>query len=100
MAEFDVWSARIISLSGKFADSDSMRFALSSQIMHLGPQKSSVPDQYFIRSMRKAAANQVASQVFQDIKIKQQEAMKAAQTEAAKPIEATATTVVDNEEKT
>lgn len=78
MTEFTTWSDRIISLSGSFADADSMKFALSSQIMHLGAQKSSVPDQYFIRSMRKAAANQVASQFFQDIKIKQQEAAKAA----------------------
>lgn len=82
MTEFENWSERIISLSGPFADADSMKFALASQIMHLGAQKSSVADQYFIRSMRKAAANQVASQVFQDIKIKQQEAQKAAQQQA------------------
>lgn len=83
MSEFQNWSSRIISLSGQFADDDSMRFALASQVMHLGAQKSSVPDQYFIRSMRKAAANQVASQIFQDIKNKQVEAQKAAE-EAAK----------------
>lgn len=89
MSEFEVWSDRIISLSGQFADTDSMKFALASQVMHLGAQKSRVPDQFFINSMRKAAANQVASQVFQDIKTKQLEAAKAAQ-EAAKLAEATA----------
>lgn len=86
MSEFEAWSGRIIALSGQFADSDSMKFALASNVMHLGAQKSSIPDQYFIRSMRKAAANQVAAQVFQDIKIKQQEALKAAQ---AKPEDTT-----------
>jgi len=86
MSEFNTWSDRVILQSGQFADSDSMKFALASQIMHLPPQTSSVPDQYFVRSMRKAAANQVASQVFQDIKIKQQEAQKAAQSQ---PVEAT-----------
>lgn len=86
MSEFMIWSDRIISLSGQFADADSMRFALASQIMHLGAQKSRVPDQFFVSSMRKAAANQVASQVFQDIKTKQ---MQAAQ-DAAQQAEATA----------
>lgn len=74
MKEFDIWSNRIISLSGPFADADSMKFALASQIMHLGAQNARMTDQYFIRSMRKAAANQVASQVFQDIKNKQAQA--------------------------
>lgn len=79
MSEFETWSNSVVELSGKFADDDSMKFAIASQIMHLGAQKSSVPKNFFVRSLRKAAANQVASQVFQDIKIKQQEAAKAAQ---------------------
>lgn len=89
IAEFTTWSERIINLAGQFADPDSMKFALASQLLHLPPQSSSKPDQYFIRSMRKAAVNQVASQVFQDIKIKQQEAAKAA-------AEATAQEVASN----
>lgn len=74
LTAFHEWAERIISISGNFADSDSMKWALASQIMHLGAQHSRKPDIYFVHSMRKAAANQVASQVFQDIKIKQQEA--------------------------
>lgn len=77
MTEFHIWADRIISLSGQFADSDSMKFALASQVMHLGAQRSSVPDRYFVNSMRKAAANQVASQVFQDIKTRQLEKAQA-----------------------
>lgn len=77
MTEFKSWSERIIKLTGPLADEDSMRFALASQVMHLGPQSSTKSDRYFIRSLRKAAANQVVSQVFQDIKQKQMEAAKA-----------------------
>ena len=76
--EFTIWSERIIALSGQFADSDSMKFALCSQIMHLGANKSAYPDIFFVRSMRKAAANQVAAQFFQDIKNKQLAAAEAA----------------------
>ena len=84
MTAFQMWSDRIILQSGAFADADSMRFALASQIMHLGATRSSVPDRYFIQSLRKVAANQVAGQVFQDIKTKQIEAAKAAKQEATR----------------
>jgi hypothetical protein len=77
MTAFNTWSSRIITLCGPLADETSMRFALASQIMHLPPQSSKRADQYFIRSMLKSAANQVASQVFQDIKTKQQEQQQA-----------------------
>lgn len=75
---FHKWSDRIISIGGKFADTDSLKFALASMILHLGAQSDKKSDLYFIRSLRKTAANQVAGQIFQDIKIKQQEAAKAA----------------------
>lgn len=83
MTEFESWAASIVELSGEFADVDSMKFAIASQIMHLGAQRSSVPKNFFVRSLRKAAANQVASQVFQDIKTKQQEAAKASAVDTA-----------------
>jgi hypothetical protein len=78
MTEFNEFADSIIELSGKYADTDSMRFAIASMIIHLGPQKSAVAKNHFVRSLRKSAANQVASQVFQDIKTKQQEAVEAA----------------------
>lgn len=71
MTQFETWSNRIISQAGQFADVDSMKWALASHVMHLDAVKAYVPDQYFIRALRKAAANQIASQVFQDIKNKQ-----------------------------
>ncbi len=82
LTEFNKWADSIIELSGKFADEDSMKWAISSQIMHLGPQRSSVPKNYFVQSLRKAAANQVAGQVFQDIKTKQDNMRKQAEATA------------------
>jgi len=77
LTAFDAWAKRVIGLAGPYADEDSMRFALASNILHLGSQQAYVPDIYFLRVLRKAAANQVSSQVFQDIKLKQQLAAQA-----------------------
>lgn len=98
MSEFNSWADRIISLTGQIADEDSMRYVLASNILHLGPQSSRVPDQYFVRAMKKGAANQVASAVFQDIKQKQIEAAeKAKAAELNKTAEDIATPPVSNE---
>jgi len=84
VSEFETWANSIIELSGEFADRDSMNFALATMVMHLGPQRSTVSKNYFVRSLRKAAANQVAGQVFQDIKERQKQAEeKRKQDEAA-----------------
>lgn len=77
MTQFETWAKRIITISGPFADEDSMKFALASQVLHLDHKVKNVPDSYFVAGLHKAAANQVASQIFQDIKIRQQEAAKA-----------------------
>lgn len=98
MSEFDAWADSIIELSGQFADVDSMKFAIASIVIHLPPTRSSVPKSYFVKSMRKSAANQVASQFFQDIKLKQMEAAKAAQ-EALNTAEATANEQVASNEQ-
>jgi len=82
MPQFEQWSNQIIEKCGSIADPDSMRYVLATAIMHAPPDASSLPDSYFISRVRKAAANQVAAQVFQDIKIKQQAAQEAAKTQA------------------
>jgi len=82
MTQFEEWSESIIELSGNYADTDSLKFAMASMILHLGAQRSRVPKNHFVQSLRKVAANQVASQVFQDIKVKQQEAAAKQQAEA------------------
>lgn len=90
VAEFETWSTSIIDLLGEGlanVPKDDMQFVLASSIQHLGATKSSVPKNYFVRLVRKAAASQVAGQVFVNIKEKQ----KAAQ--EAKLAEATANTL-------
>lgn len=85
MSEFNAWSDAIIELSGEYADKDSMRFAIASILIHADSKIGSLSKHYFIVRLRKSAANQIASQVFQDIKTKQ--------------AEATATKVVNGQDK-
>ena len=80
--EFDTWATRLISQGGKYADEDSLRFALASILIHADAKHGALPDKYFTDRLRKSAANQVASQVFQDIKAKQAAELAAKQAEA------------------
>lgn len=73
MKEFEEWSERII--SGALIpteDKDSLKAALASMLMALGPQEDHKPDAYFIHSLRKAAANEIAHATFQEIKRKKE----------------------------
>lgn len=79
--EFDSWADSIIGLSGPYADKDSMRFAIASILIHADARHGALPKKYFIDRLRKSAANQIASQVFQDIKLKQAEASAAPKAE-------------------
>lgn len=64
--EFQLWSDRIISgaLVPFEGDPDvfnnSQKATLAAMILHLGPTECHKPDAFFIHSLRKAAANQVA----------------------------------------
>jgi hypothetical protein len=78
----------VIEISGKFADIDSMKFAMASMVLRLESTTSRVSKQYFAKALRKAAANQVVSVILNDIK----DAQAAAIAEANKlQAEATAT---------
>lgn len=83
MTEFEEWSNSIIELSGNYADTDSMKFAIASMVIHLGPQTSHISKNHFVRSLRKTAANQIASQVFIDVKERQKQKELAAKEAAA-----------------
>lgn len=72
LAEFNMWADSIIELGGQYADQDSLRFAIASMVIHLPAGTGTIPKNHFVKGLRKSAANQVASQVFQDIKAKQQ----------------------------
>lgn len=91
LTEFNTWADEVIELTGQLADYDSMRFALASMIIHVDAKKAAVPKQYFVRTLRKSAANQVASYVFQEIKQKQAEQQKLEeQAKTSNQVEATA----------
>lgn len=71
LTEFNTWADSIIELSGKYANEDDMKFALASMVIHADAKHGALPKNYFVVRLRKAACNQVASQVFQDIKKRQ-----------------------------
>ncbi len=89
VSAFTAWSDDVIELAG-LPNNDSIRFTLATMILHLPSTESAKPKHYFVKALHKSAANQVAAYLIQDLKTKQQEAMKAA--EAAKQAEATALT--------
>jgi hypothetical protein len=93
IAEFESWSSSIIKTYG-FPDNDSVRWALAVKILHDGETKALRAKRYFYLAMHKSMANQVVSQVIQDIKTKQQDALAAAQA-AEKEAAAIATKVED-----
>lgn len=85
--EFDTWADRIVSGACLPADPDSQKFAIASMVLHLGPTESHKEDAYFIHSLRKSAANQVAHAKMEEIrtaaKARLEEAKKAEATEEA-----------------
>lgn len=85
MEEFEAWAQdfeQTFSLPTK--DKDTVRFVLTTAIMHLGPQVAHKSKVYFYLTLRAGAAKQVAGAVFHDIKLRQQEAARKAQEEATK----------------
>lgn len=72
--EFEEWSDRIISgacIPGGEEDpiafKEGQKSALAHMIMHAKPTESHIADAHFIHSLRKAAANQVAHAIAQEL---------------------------------
>lgn len=82
--EAEVWAESIIRMA-KLPQNDSMKFALCVKILHLGEAESYKAKEFFIRCLHKAAANQVVSQIINDLKAKQQEAINKQNAEATAP---------------
>lgn len=81
LTEYQTWSDSIISLYG-LPNNDSVKFSIAVMILHLGENHAYVSKALIGKKLMKAAANQIVSQVIQDLKHKQiaeQEALKAAQ---------------------
>lgn len=76
LTEFHAWADDIISLYG-FPDNDSWRFALAATIVHLREGRAYVPKRYFGLILMKGASTQIAGQVMQDLKAKQNAAATA-----------------------
>jgi hypothetical protein len=70
--QYDKFENDILDLSGRYADETSMRFAIASIMIHAPSDKGALSKKYFVDRLRKSAANQIASQVFQDIKTAQE----------------------------
>ncbi len=83
VSQFESFADSIIELSGPYADVDSMRFAIASMIIHADHKNAALPKNYFVTRLRKSAANQIASQVFQDIKTRQELTLKTKAEETA-----------------
>jgi hypothetical protein len=65
-------------------DRDSVVFAVSSIIMHSGPETDEIPVEKFLKQLRAGAAKQVAHSMFMEVKQKQQDAVKKAEEDAKK----------------
>jgi hypothetical protein len=81
MEQFEEMAKQVIEKSG-LPDNDSVRFALATAVIHFPQEKPELSIEYFARVLRRGAANQVAAQVFQDLKLKQQAAIEAAKAAA------------------
>lgn len=89
LAEFNAWADSIAELTGPIADEVSMKFALASILIHADAKHGALPKSYFVDRLIKSAANQVASQVFQDLKLAQDAAKKAAEAALVTPVAVT-----------
>jgi len=86
---FHKWSDKLIeTYPMPTEDKDSLKFALATTIMHLGPQDHHKANEYFYRTIVAGASKQVAHSVFTDIKLSQKAAAEklAAEELAAKNV--------------
>lgn len=97
MTEFEEWSDRIISGTLLPAEPESQKFALASMLMHLSPTTDHETDGYFIKSLRKAAINQIAHAKMAEIRDAAKARLSA---EEAKVAEDAAAEVKANENNT
>lgn len=88
MTKFDAFVADIVLLSNGIASADDIEWVVNAEMMRIGPRQSRIAKNYFVSSIKSAAAKQLAGARFQALKLKQQAA------QAAQLAEATAQTPV------
>lgn len=84
-SEFEDFVDRIISKLGTGLEKvprDDIKFVLTTNITHLKPQECEARDSYFVKTIRAAAAKQVAGAVFQQVKEDQKKRQEAEQQQA------------------
>lgn len=83
--EFEAWSTRVITGAAvPGLTQDSANLALTSALLHLPSTQSFCSDSFFTHSLRKAAVNQTAYTIMQELDQKQKARQAAAIAEAAK----------------
>ena len=74
MPDFQDWSKRIILKSNlPTSNIESQEFALASMILESNPNEFFRPDEYYVNRLRKAASDQVALQVIEDLREKRKQ---------------------------
>lgn len=91
LTEFHKWSNEVIELAGA-PNNDSIKFAVATMILHADSTAAFKPKHFFVKSLKKSMANQVAAGLMQELKLKQQEAIAA---EQAKAVENTTTNATE-----
>lgn len=95
MGEFHTWANSIIRLLPKGLENvpdDDKKFVMASAIQRLDPTSNYKSKIYFVKLLHKAAASQIAGQVFVEIKEKQKAALEV--TKVEQPSEVTVSQVV------
>lgn len=70
MPQFNEWSQRIIRQAGLPTENlETQQFALAGMIMQSDPTQFFRPDEYYVNCLRKAASDQLAMQLIEDLKI-------------------------------
>lgn len=88
--EFHAWADSIIDTYPlPTADVDSIKYALATMVMHLGPTQAYKSKLYFALALRAGAAKQIAGGVFSEIRERHQKAQAAAAKAAEQKPEAT-----------
>jgi hypothetical protein len=77
VSQFNEWAKSIIEIYKPAADVRSVRFALATMLLHLGPTEARKPKRYFALCLHKGAAAQVGAYMFTQIKTEQEDELKA-----------------------
>lgn len=83
MTEFNAWLDSILELTGPIADDISLKWVISNEVMRIQSGKDKVAKHYFVRTLRKYAANQLAAATVNLLKEQQDQLIKAAKEKTA-----------------